>query len=644
MAQAISSLGDWIGVIAIAFLADRVGGYLGVGVVMTARVLPGFLVGPAGGVIADRWNRKQTMMVADLARAALLATLPFVHNLGYLLVVSVLLESLTLLWGPAKDASLPHLIKPAHLTHANSLTLIAVYGPWPLASVVYAALATLASFLAARVDVLAALQGFELALYVDALTFCFSAAMIGTLSIPHDKSGATKLDLSQAWRDLVEGLRFVKDHRQVRPWLIGIAFTFTAAGGVFSLGVAFVRQVLNGGQRGYAILIGVLGTGLLMGLLAAGLLVRRLQKDVVFSSSIVLSAIGLIVLAGVGSLDQAVPVAGALGFFGGVGYSTGYALMHEATADEIKGRTFGAVYTVIRIGILVGLGVFPFIARLIGDHTLDLPTGTLELPGSRMTLWLAGLFALGGGTLSMRAISARRSGTLRDESARGKRGYFIVFEGGEGAGKSTQMAAFVAWLEARGEDVVVTREPGGTTVGARIRELLLDPEQEAMDARTEALLYAADRSEHVARVVRPALEQGKTVVSDRGIDSSLAYQGAGRGLGVDDVYRISEWATEGLLPDLVYVLRVDPDTGLRRVPDDPDRLEREDRGFHERVAAAYLELAGRWPDRFVVVDAARPKSEVHAEIVEAFEQRGRGGRLPDPLGASVTPQGSGLPR
>lgn len=159
LAQSVSSLGDWVGVIAIAVFAREVGGGdAAVGAVMTARVLPGFIAGPIGGVLADRWDRKKTMVIADIARAAIIFSLPFVPDLLFLLLASVLLESLTLIWGPAKDASLPNFVPASHLTHANSLSLVAVYAPWPLATVVFLSLSVLGGFLGDHVPVLRGLQ------------------------------------------------------------------------------------------------------------------------------------------------------------------------------------------------------------------------------------------------------------------------------------------------------------------------------------------------------------------------------------------------------------------------------------------------------------------------------------------------------
>jgi dTMP kinase len=197
----------------------------------------------------------------------------------------------------------------------------------------------------------------------------------------------------------------------------------------------------------------------------------------------------------------------------------------------------------------------------------------------------------------------------------GRHGIFVVFEGGEGAGKSTQVDRLAGELRAAGHDVVVTREPGATDVGARIRSLVLQrgADVDAPSPRAEALLYAADRAHHVATVVRPALARGAVVISDRYVDSSLAYQGAGRTLPVQEISWLSSWATGGLKPDLVVLLDVDPRVGLGRVSSrgqGRDRLESEPDSFHDRVRYAFLDLAAADPKRYLVLDAARPADEI----------------------------------
>jgi dTMP kinase len=200
-------------------------------------------------------------------------------------------------------------------------------------------------------------------------------------------------------------------------------------------------------------------------------------------------------------------------------------------------------------------------------------------------------------------------------------GLFIAFEGGEGAGKSTQVTLLAKALHHRGLDTVTTFEPGDTGVGRRLREILLGHETGALDPRTEALLYAADRAEHVAQVVAPALERGAVCISDRYIDSSLAYQGAGRTLDPADIERISTWASGGLWPHLTVLLDIDPEVGLTRFSAPADRLEVEPLAFHQRVREQFLGLSRRAPERYLVLDASAPVEDVAAQIRTAVEQR-----------------------
>ena len=198
----------------------------------------------------------------------------------------------------------------------------------------------------------------------------------------------------------------------------------------------------------------------------------------------------------------------------------------------------------------------------------------------------------------------------------GDPGRLIAFEGVEGSGKSTQLELLRQALDGRSREVVVTREPGGTPAGERVRALLLDPEVE-LHPRAEALLFAAARAELVEAVIRPALERGAVVLCDRYLDSSLAYQGGARGLGLGPVTDVNRFATGGLLPDLVVLLDLDPASGLRRRAGKPDRIEGQALDFHRRVRQAFRDLAAADPGRFAVVDAAAPVPEVAAKVEAA---------------------------
>ncbi len=194
-------------------------------------------------------------------------------------------------------------------------------------------------------------------------------------------------------------------------------------------------------------------------------------------------------------------------------------------------------------------------------------------------------------------------------------GVFVCFEGGEGAGKSTQSRLLSTWLEERGHAVLLTFEPGDTEVGKALRQIVLSPETGELSHRTEALLYAADKAEHVDTVVLPALARGEVVITDRYVDSSLAYQGAGRDLLVADVERVNRWATGELRPHLTVVLDLEPSAGLGRFTE-RDRIEGESVEFHQRVRQGFLDLAAADPEHYLVLDARAPIDDI-AEAIRA---------------------------
>lgn len=202
---------------------------------------------------------------------------------------------------------------------------------------------------------------------------------------------------------------------------------------------------------------------------------------------------------------------------------------------------------------------------------------------------------------------------------------FITFEGGEGAGKSTAIKRIVEKLTSEGYEIVLTREPGGTPIAEEIRNVILDKKNTAMDPRTEALLYAASRRQHLVEKVIPALKEGKLVLCDRFIDSSLAYQGGARGIGIDNVYNMNLFATEGMLPDLTILFDIKPEEGLARIAANSqrevNRLDVEKLAFHNKVRDSFNELAKKFPERFVIIDASKSPDEVFEESYKAIEDR-----------------------
>lgn len=206
-----------------------------------------------------------------------------------------------------------------------------------------------------------------------------------------------------------------------------------------------------------------------------------------------------------------------------------------------------------------------------------------------------------------------------------REGIFITLEGGDGSGKTTLIGRLAAFLQNHSMPYLVTREPGGIEIAEKIREIILNPAHTAMDARTEALLYAAARSQHLAEKVEPALREGLTVLCDRFVDSSLVYQGVGRGLGVEEVWRINQFATGGLKPDLTFYLDIEPEVGMARIEAngnrEVNRLDMENLVFHRKVREAYLRIAEENPERIVTIDANRPIAVVERDIVRLLENR-----------------------
>ena len=206
------------------------------------------------------------------------------------------------------------------------------------------------------------------------------------------------------------------------------------------------------------------------------------------------------------------------------------------------------------------------------------------------------------------------------------KGYFVSFEGPDGAGKSTVLKEVLAEIGSKLKpQYLVTREPGGSKIAEKIRDIILDPANEEMDAKTEALLYAASRSQHVEEIIRPALKAGKVVFSDRFVDSSLAYQGEGRDLGIEEVKQINDFATGKLDPDLTFFLDVAPEIGLSRIeklrPGHEDRLEQETLAFHKKVYAGFLKIKQMYPERFVTIDATQPIDQVVKQVIATLKDR-----------------------
>jgi dTMP kinase len=660
-----SALGDWVGFLAILALTESILGStraaaFAVSAVMAARVLPSMLLGPVAGVFVDRWDRKRLMIACDVGRGIVMAAIPFSDGILALLLATLVIEVMSSLFGPAKDAVFPTLVRRDQLVVANQLNLMVTYGTLPLAGVVFAASVGLAGPLSTTIPFLAE-RPVALPIWLNAASFILSAPLIARIRTPHPRRPQVEdaIEPPSAWQELREGFHFIGGHPLIRALILGVMVAFAAAGAVISTG-QFFAQVLNAGQSGFGILVASVGAGLVGGLLASAWLSARIAPERLFAPGIGVAGVALVVTALTPALRYAIPPAVVMGAGAGVAFIVGYTILQSRSDDHIRGRTFGAFNSGVRASIFASTTVAPFLVGIIGREP-RLPVLRADGPpdwiypysvgGVRITLILAGLLALTGAVLTGRAFdrAARAHPALELAPTAGPHegphgGLFLVFEGGDGAGKSTQIRLLRAVIERAGHEVVVTREPGGTRVGEAIREVLLAPDGDPLSDRTEALLYAAARAQHVEQTIKPPLDRGAVVLCDRYIDSSVVYQGAARGLGEDHVAELNRWATDGLVPDLVVLLDVDPVEGLRRVGEEPDRLEAAGLPFHRTVAAAYRRRAEAAPDRYLVLDAARPVEDLHAAIRDAVLARLRvpssADASPEPDQASATPAGS----
>lgn len=416
--QVLSSIGDWLGFLAIAALAARMGEEASVGLVMSARIVPGFFLGAASGVVADRFDRKRVMVYCNVGRAAVLATLPFVDSIGGLVLASLVLEFLTLLWTPAKEASVPNLVPAGHLTTANSLSIVAAYGTMPLAAGLFSLLAGVSRWLG-EIDALDVLRTNQegVAFYVNAATFLVSAAMIWRLDLPARERPRTseghRIDFGEAFRELKEGWRFIFINPVVRAVNVGLATGLIGGGMLVPLGPVFSTRVLDAGTAGFGLFIFFLGLGVAGGVIALSVFQRRLPKARVFAGSVVVAGASLFTAASMSEFALAAFFVTIMGVCAGSVYVLGFTLLHESVDDELRGRIFSALYTLVRLCVLVAFAVGPLLSDLLDrlsrslfDRTLSIFGLELFIPGVRLTLWLAGLIIMAAGVLAVLSLRA----------------------------------------------------------------------------------------------------------------------------------------------------------------------------------------------------------------------------------------------
>ncbi len=674
VALSLSSLGDWLSILALTVLAAELTGKhtagqstagamaaqsAAVAGVWLATLLPALLLGPVAGVIADRFDRRMTMIVGDVVRGLLFLSIPLFPNLPWIYTAKILAGCASLFWNPATAASIPNLVPKDKLERANQLSLLTTYGTAPVAAGLFSVLALVSEALG-RISPYFKTNNVDLALYINAASYAVSAMTIFIIRQIPKRQHSDKISVPSAAKSIWEGWRLIGKTPVLRGLSLGMVGAFTGAGVVVGLGYSYVTNTLHGGSAGWGLVFAALFVGLAAGMVPASRLLKDFSRRRLFGIAIVGAAVPLALIGLIPNLIIVILLVVVIGALAGVAYATGFTIVGLEVDDDTRGRTFAffqsstliILFVVIAAAGFLATGFTKLISGLTGSGNVTVGNVVYASAGQNVVLLLGALVAAVCGMIAYRQMDDRQGVPLREDliaAIRGEppapepaeadaarspsgsflprhAGLFIALEGGEGAGKTTQARMLAIWLREQGFDVITTREPGATKVGMRLRALLLDTAHAGMSARAEALMYAADRAEHVASVIDPALARGAVVITDRYTDSSLAYQGAARGLRSEDVAWLSHWATGGLTPDLTILLDLAPLAGLGRRASSADRLEAEPTEFHERVRAGFLTLARSEPGRYLVLDATRPPAELTQEIQERLRDM-----LPDPV-------------
>lgn len=650
-AQLVGSIGDALALLVLVLLSLQAAvlegsfgaGYRGaafaVAAVFGARILStvlfgAVLLGPLTSLTAPggKLDRRWLMIGTDGLRLALLIIAPLWIDwvpdkaLMMILITVFVAGGAERLWAVAKESAAPALLPappiegaavrplPDHLDALRRLSLRTNFLAVPAAAVVLLIATLIGNLLGTGLEWFSFHQA-ALGSYVAAGLFSASISILYFLELPDTQTPRPRSPL--------EGLRRpthgnTPDKGRTGALPLVVAVSAAVAGAIAAAAAVSVLHAydLGGGPATFALLILALTGGSALGIRTAQKVLPALSRRRLLALATAVTGVALLALGLVPDTATGLALVLLAGYAAGVAANIGHAIIDQETEASRQARTTEHLQAIVRVLVALGAVAGPLLAAAIGQHRLGGGDFVFDHGGAAYTLMLIGALLLPVAAIVLAKTDDRAGVPLRRdlrEALRGgdpavapaATGFFLALEGGDGAGKSTQVEALADWIRAKGHEVVVTREPGATPVGKRLRSILLDVASAGLSNRAEALLYAADRAEHVDSVVRPALERGAIVISDRYIDSSVAYQGAGRDLAPTEIARISRWATSGLVPHLTVLLDVDPQTARERFTEAPDRLESEPAEFHERVRSGFLTLAAADPTRYLVVDAGQ---------------------------------------
>jgi len=420
LAQVVTSTGEWVFFLVVAIKAAQVGPGTpegAVALVLLARLGPGFFFGQLAGVLADRWDRQKLMAVCDVARAAIVLAFPFVDHVWQLVLLSLALEAFTLLWIPAKEALVPNLLPRRHLPTANTLSVLATYGTFPVALFI--------------MFLLDSQRGDDTAIgfWFDSGTFIVSAFLITSIVVrrpePVDDGlpstvDADKLDVSSIWAEMRDGWRLVFGDPLLRAVNLGLAVGLVGGGMLVPLGTVYATEVLGVGNSGYYAMLMGLGVGLGGGVLGLLAVSERLDRPRVFGRAVLAAGVALAAATVMPDLWMVVLCLGVVGAAVGITYILGFTIIQETTDDDMRGRVFAAFYSLARAGVLVAMVAAPGLAvlcdritELTADGAVTILGYQLLIPGVRITFWLSALIISGAGWFAMRTLRDVGKANLR---------------------------------------------------------------------------------------------------------------------------------------------------------------------------------------------------------------------------------------
>jgi dTMP kinase len=622
LVTALASTGDWLSLLALSALATQLthgtqAQSFALGGVVATRLLPALLLGPIAGVLADRFDRRTVMVVCDLLRFVLFFSIPLVGSLWWLFAATFLIEICSMFWIPAKDASIPNLLKrPDQIETANQLSLAMTYGVAVItASGLFTAVSTIGRLVGNEPSPTTTVY---IALMINGAGYLLTAATVG-LRIPEISGrspGRTREGDDGLLALLRDGARFVGTTPLVRGLVIGIMGAFAAGGAVIALAKLYATS-LGGGDAAYGMLFVSVFIGMAAGMSAMPGLARKLPYNRLFGAAIVAAGASLVLVALAPHLFIALATVALVGFCAGVAFLTGLTIIGAQVANEVRGRVVAFVQSIVRLDLLASMSLVPVAVGLVQTRTLELFGRPYQIDGTRTVMATAGLIAAGVGVLAYRQMDDRRSepllpdllGALRPGVRRPVGGVLIAVEGATAAESAEQSRRLVDRLRAEGYPVTWSTEDGRLDLlGA-----------EFTGGRARALAAAARYAELVEREVRPALAGGGIVVVERFLASPLGQAG----FLADELEHLAALATGGLRPDVTVLLDRAPgeNVGGTRLAIGEEHL---------RVHRLLTRRAAAEPDRYVVVDADLPPDLVAQRISDGVRPLLRAARRVDP--------------